>query len=68
MGDLLVLAERFVRLTSELEEVRSEILAALTNGAGAPRPFYDDRHQGFSPDHRWRGYQADESLEESPSR
>jgi hypothetical protein len=39
MSDLLGLAERFVRLNAELTAVRSEMLEALTNGAGAPRPF-----------------------------
>jgi hypothetical protein len=40
MEDLRGLAERFVRLSSELEEVRAGMLAALTmNGAGEGRPF-----------------------------
>jgi hypothetical protein len=34
MGDLLGLAERFVRLNAEIEETRSAMLAALMNGAG----------------------------------
>jgi DNA invertase Pin-like site-specific DNA recombinase len=39
MSDLLGLAERFVRLSAELEEVRAEMRAALTNGAEETRPF-----------------------------
>jgi hypothetical protein len=41
MGDLLGLAERFVRLNAEIEETRSAMLAALMNGAGdkPPIPF-----------------------------
>ena len=34
MGDLLGLAERFVRLSAELEETRAAMLASLMNGAG----------------------------------
>jgi hypothetical protein len=38
MGDLRTLAEKFVRLSKEVEETRSAMLACLTNGAD-PRPF-----------------------------
>ena len=34
MGDLLGLAERFVRLSAELEQTRAAMLASLMNGAG----------------------------------
>ena len=34
-GDLRVLAEKYVTLTGEIEDVRRAMLACLTNGAGA---------------------------------
>jgi hypothetical protein len=41
-GDLLVLAEKYVALTGEIEDVRRAMLSCLTNGAGEiplrPRP------------------------------
>ena len=40
MGDLRSLAEQFIKLTEEIEAVRSAMLQTLTNGAaGEPRPF-----------------------------
>jgi hypothetical protein len=38
MSDLRTLAEKFVRLSTEIEETRTAMLACLTNGAD-PRPF-----------------------------
>jgi hypothetical protein len=34
-GDLLVLASKYVALTGEIDDVRRQMLACLTNGAGA---------------------------------
>jgi hypothetical protein len=39
MSDLLGLAEKLVKLSTELEAVRAAMLTALTDGAGEPRPF-----------------------------
>jgi hypothetical protein len=35
-GDLRVLAEKYVALTGEIEDVRRAMLACLTNGGGEP--------------------------------
>jgi hypothetical protein len=45
MGDLRILAEKFVRLSEEIEETRSQMLAALMNGA-APNPQQPARRAG----------------------
>ena len=47
MGDLLTLAERYVRLTAEIEETRSAMLACLTNGTD-PNPIRPARSSGGS--------------------
>ena len=39
MDDLRTLAEQYVALTGQIEAVRRAMLACLSNGAAAPRPF-----------------------------
>ncbi len=59
MSDNLVqLAEKYIRLTGEIEDVRRGMLACLANGAGAgdaPRPPQPARAPGGSTRRRrWR--------------